>query len=312
MDRRELLKGAMTGALTLWAIPLARGAQQPQQAAAANGVRRLNDKLFVVDGGGTNVVALSGGDGLFLVDSGVPGNGDKLAAALKGVPGGNGRVTTVFNTHYHLDQTGNNEMFSAAGAKIMAQDRTRQWMANDFWIPEENRYQKARPKAALPTQTFFNNESMKVGTEQVDCGYLVTAHTGGDAYVYFKDSNVLVVGDVVSPVKDPELDWITGAWIGGRVSAMDLLLKLSNEKTMIVPGTGPVMTQAQLKEERELMEIVRQRLFKQVRQGDGPKDMLEGGVLKGLNRTWKDPYKFLYAAAKGLWGNHNKLDPDVV
>ena len=86
MDRRELLKGAMTGALTLWAIPLARGAQQPQQAAAANGVRRLNDKLFVVDGGGTNVVALSGGDGLFLVDSGVPGNGDKLAADLEYVP----------------------------------------------------------------------------------------------------------------------------------------------------------------------------------------------------------------------------------
>src|SRR5687768_6779872 len=156
----------------------------------------------------------------------------------------------------------------------MAQDRKRQWMPNDFWIPEENRYQKARPKTALPTQTFFNNESMKVGTEQVDCGYLVTAHTGGDAYVYFKDSNVLVVGDVVSPVKDPELDWITGAWIGGRVSAMDLLLKISNERTQFIPGTGPVMTQAEFKAEREMMEIVRQRLFKQTRAGDGPKDML--------------------------------------
>ena len=312
MDRRELLKGAMTGVLTLWASPLARGAQQPQQAAAG-GARRVTDKLFVLDAGGTNVVAFSSGDGLLLVDSGVPGYGDKLVAALKGIPGAaNSRVTTLINTHYHLDHTGNNETFSAAGAKIIAQDRTRQQMANDYWVPEENRYEKARPKAAWPTQLFFNNESMKVGGEQIDLGYLVTAHTGGDAYVYFKDSNVLAVGDVASPVKDPELDWVTGAWIGGRVSAMDLLLKLSNEKTMIVPGTGPVMTQAEFKEERELMEIVRQRLFKQVRAGDGPKDMLEGGVLKGLSRTWKDPYKFLYAAAKGLWGNHNKLDPDVV
>jgi hypothetical protein len=40
--------------------------------------------------------------------------------------------------------------------------------------------------------------------------------------------------------------------------------------------------------------------------------MVDGGVLKGLARTWKDPYTFLYAAARGLWGNHNKLDPDVV
>ena len=95
--------------------------------------------------------------------------------------------------------------------------------------------------------------------------------------MHFKDSNVLVVGDVASPVKDPELDWITGGWIGGRVDAMDLLLKISNDQTKFVPGTGPVMTRAEFKAEREVMEVVRQRLFKQVVAGDGPQDMLEGG-----------------------------------
>jgi glyoxylase-like metal-dependent hydrolase (beta-lactamase superfamily II) len=164
---------------------------------------------------------------------------------------------------------------------------------------------------------FFNTGSQKIGTEkggteQIDYGYLVVAHTAGDIYVYFKDSNVLAVGDVASPVNDPELDWITGAWIGGRVSAMTALLKIGNDQTRVVPGAGPVMTWAEFKAERELMEVVRQRLFKQIRQGDGPQDMVDGGVLKGLDRTWKDPYKFLYAAARGLWGNHNKLDPDVV
>jgi glyoxylase-like metal-dependent hydrolase (beta-lactamase superfamily II) len=185
-------------------------------------------------------------------------------------------------------------------------------MATEYWIPEELRYEKPRPKGAWPTQTFFNKDSMKAGSEQIDYGYLLDAHTGGDAYVYFKDSNVLAVGDVASPVKDPELDWITGAWIGARVTAMDLLLEISNERTQFVPGTGPVMTRAEFKAEREMMEIVRQRLFKQTRAGDGPKDMLEAGVLNGLTRTWEDPYKFLYSAAKGTWGNNNKLDPDVV
>jgi len=267
-----------------------------------------------VDGGSTNVVAFSTGDGLLLVDSGVPKYGDKLIAALNGVPGvaGDSKVHTLFNTHYHLDQTGNNELFAASGAKIIAHDRTRQWMSTDYWLPDQDRYEKARPKAAWPAQTFFNTGSVKAGEEQVDYGYLVTAHTGGDIYVYFKDSNVLAVGDVASPVKDPELDWITGGWIGGRVDAMDLLLKISNEQTKIVPGSGPIMTRAEFKAERELMEEVRQRLFKQVREGEGPQEMLEGGVLKGLARTWKDPYKFLYAACKGLWGNHNKLDPNVV
>ena len=87
------------------------------------------------------------------------------------------------------------------------------------------------------------------------------------------------------------------------------LLKLGNEQTKIVPAYGPVMTRAEFKAERDMMEEVRARLFKQVREGDSPKDMLEAGVLNGLARTWKDPYKFLYDAAKGLWAHHNKWTP---
>ena len=307
MDRRQVLKGAATGMLTLWAAPLLRA----QQAAGTAGVRKLTDKLVVVDAGGTNVVAFSTGDGLVLVDSGVPKNGDKLISSLKEVSA-NSKVQTLFNTHYHLDHTGNNEQFAATGTKIIAHSNTRQWMSTDYWVPAEERYEKARPKAAWPTEVFFNMESMRAGAETIEYGYMVTAHTSGDMYVHFKTSNVLAVGDIASPVKDPELDWPTGGWIGGRVDAMDLLLKLGNEQTKFVPGTGPVMTFAEFKAERELMEVVRQRLFKQVLAGDGPQDMLEAGVLKGLARTWKDPYKFIYSACKGMWGNNNKLDQSVV
>jgi cyclase len=288
MDRRTLLKGAIAGTLTLWAAPFSRAAQ------------KLTETLTVLDAGGTNVVAFSGVDGLVLVDTG----------ARPFTP--NGKVQTVFNTHYHLDHTTNNETFAGAGAKILAHDRTRQFMSNDRWIPDQDRYEKARPKAAWPTEVFFDTGTMKVGTEQIDYGYLLMAHTSGDIYVHFKNSNVLVVGDVGSPVNDPELDWLTGAWIGGRVDAMDLLLKISNDQTKIVPGSGPVMTRSEFKAERDMMEEVRVRLFKEVREGDGPQDMLDAGVLKGLARTWKDPYKFLYAAAKGLWAHHNKIDANVV
>lgn len=292
--------------LTLWAAPLVHAGQRTDA-----GVRKLTDTLAVLDGGGSNIVALSSADGIVLVDTGAPNNGDRVMVALKGL-GGNPRVHTVFNTHYHLAQTGNNEAFAAAGANIVAHDRTRQWMSVDHWLPDQNRYAKARPRSAWPAEVFFNTGSRTIGGARIDYGYLLMAHTASDIYVYFRDANVLAVGDVASPLNDPELDWITGAWIGGRVDAMDALLKVGNDQTRVVPGTGPVMTWAELKAERDLMEVVRQRLFKQIRQGDGPQDMVDGGVLKGLARTWTDPYKFLYAAAKGLWGNHNKLDPDVV
>ena len=286
MDRREFLKGTL---LTAWAS---------RRVAA----QRLTDKFAIVDGGGSNVLTFSTDDGLVLVDSGAPKSG-----VLK-----DAKVRTLFNTHYHIDQTGNNEVFAAAGAKIIAHERTREWMSTDYWVPAENRYEKARPKAAWPTETFKTTGSLRAGGEQIDYGYLLLAHTSGDIYVFFKNSNILAVGDVASPQRDPALDWFTGAWIGGRVDAMDTILKLANDQTKIVPANGPVMTRAEFKAERDVMEEVRARLFKQVREGDGPKDMLEEGVLKGLARTWKDPNKFLYDAAKGLWAHHDKLDPNVV
>ncbi len=304
LDRREVLKGAMAGVFTLWASPRMLKGQQ-------TGAGRLPDKFAIFDGGGANVLVFSTGEGLMLVDSGAPKSGDELTANLEDFGGGK-KVQTLFNTHYHLDQTGNNERFAAAGAKIIAHERTRDWMSSDYWVPAEERYEKARPRAARPTGTFLTTGSMKAGDEQIDYGYLILAHTSGDIYVHFKNANVIAVGDVASPLRDPALDWFTGAWMGGRVDSMDTVLKLANEQTRIVPAYGPVMTQAEFKAERDMMEQVRDRLFKQVREGDGPKDMLEGGVLKGLARTWKDPYKFLYDACKGLWAHEDKLGPNVV
>ena len=301
VNRRQFFQ---SGALALWAVPRIVKGQQ-------TGTGRLPDKFAIFDGGGANVLVFSTGEGLLLVDSGAPKSGDRLMTNLENFGGGK-KVQTLFNTHYHADQTGNNELFAAAGAKIIAHERTRQWMSSDYWVEAEERYEKARPKAARPTETFLTTGSMKSGAEQIDYGYLTLAHTSGDIYVFFKTSNVLAVGDVASPLRDPALDYYTGAWIGGRVDAMDILLALANDQTRIVPAYGPVMTKAEFKAERDLMEEVRARLFKQVREGDGPKDMLEGGVMKGLARTWKDPYKFLYDAAKGCWAHHDKMDPNVV
>ena len=196
--------------------------------------------------------------------------------------------------------------------RIIAHENTRLWLTTDVNSKWQNRVFEPLPKEAWPNKTFYTKETLSFGGEEIEYGHLPQAHTDGDIYVYFRDANVLAVGDVASPVADPELDWMTGAWIGGRVSAMDRLLSIGNAQTRVVPGSGPVMTWAEFKAERDLMEVVRQRLFKQIRQGDGPQDMVDGGVLHDLPRTWKDPYKFLYAAARGLWGNHNKLDPDVV
>jgi cyclase len=281
----------------------------PRRGAAQVTTTALSDRLSLITSGGTNVLALSTSDGLVLLDSGAPDRSDALIAALGSVSGG---VHTVFNTHYHTENTGANEVLRQRGAAILAHENTRLWMATPVWNPAEDRYRSPRPVAAQPTQTFRTEGSMTVGGERLDYGYLIEAHTSGDIYVRFGGSNVLAVGDVVSPTRDPELDYFTGAWIGGRVDAMDRLLALCDERTRVVPGFGSVMTKAELKAERDVMKTVYDRTVDQVREGDDATDMLKAGVLNGLARTWKDPQRFLYDVQKGLWAHHNKLSPNVV
>jgi cyclase len=302
VNRRDVIKGAAAGALTLWA---------PRLLRAQQGIAKVSERIAVIDAGGANVTAFWAADSVVLVDSGAPGSADEVSAALKTLSP-TAKVQTLFNTHHHLDQTANNEAFAAQGARIIAQKHTRQWMSQDYWLPGEQRYEKARPKAAWPTEIFVAKGAMNAGGEEIDYGYLMMAHASGDLYVHFKGSNVIAVGDVASPVRDPELDWFTGAWVGGRVDSMDLLLAISNDQTRFIPAYGPVMTKAELKAERDMMEEVRKRIFDRVRAGEGPEDMLKGGALEGLPRKWKDPMKFLYAAAKGGWAYHDKLGQNVV
>lgn len=303
LNRRQLL--------TRLAGVVIAGTATPRRGAAQAATTALGDRLSLITSAGTNVLALSTPDGLVLVDSGAPDRSDALIAGLKSLSGGAG-VRTVFNTHYHPENTGANEVLRQGGATIVAHENTRLWMATPVWNPAEDRYRPPRPVAAQPTRTFRTEESMTVGGERVDYGYLIEAHTSGDIYIQFRGANVLAVGDVASPARDPELDYFTGAWIGGRVDAMDRLLDLCDDGTRVVPGFGPVMTKAQLKAQRDMMKAVYDRTVDQVREGDDATDMLKAGVLNGLARTWKDPQRFLYDVQKGLWAHHNKLSPNVV
>lgn len=274
---------------------------------------RLTDRLSLIAAGGTNVLAYASPEGLVLVDSGDPAQTASVMAAVRRVwTPASPQSVTLFNTHWHLEHTGGNEAIRQAGATIVAHENTRLWMATPVWNPAEDRYRQPRPAAARPDKTFYDTGSMTTANERIEYGYLIAAHTSGDIYVRFRDANVLAVGDVASPARDPELDWFTGAWIGGRVDAMARLLTMCDDRTRIVPGYGPVMTKAQLQAEHDVMKTIYDRVFDLVRKGDESTDMLKAGVLNGLPRTWKDPQRFLYDVQKGLWAHHNKLSPDVV
>jgi cyclase len=301
IDRRFILKAGLGGAATLLAAPLlrAQGAKLPTQALAG--------KATLLTGAPGNLVALNSGDGFVLVDSGAA----DMAAAVKATLDG-GAVRTLFNTHYHADQSGGNALFGGDGATIHAHVITKQWLSSDYYLPTEDKWVAALPAAARPSEIFRDRSEMTVGGESIEYGYLLEAHTRGDIYVYFRDSNVLAAGDVASPERDPVHDWFAGGWLGGRVDAMDDLLELANDATLIVPSYGPVMTKAQLQAERDIMAHIYERTTLLTTQGNDAQDMLDAGVLNEVERKFQDPYKFLYDIAKSNWAHYTNFGGNIV
>jgi cyclase len=315
-DRRSFLQGSLSGLAGLASVPLLgaglEGCQQlPTRTAAERTAAlpsaKLTDRISIVSGAPGNVVALSSSDGILLVDSGSAALARGVQASLAGAS-----VRTLINTHYHAEQTGGNALFGAAGAAIHSHAITREWLATDYYVPAEDRWVKALPPVAWPTVTFREKTEMKAGVERIECGYLLEAHTRGDIYVFFRDSNVLAVGCVASPLRDPALDWYAGGWIGGRVDAMGDLLKLANDETRIVPAYGPVMTHAELQAERDMMQYFYDRTTQLTDHGRSAQDMLDEGVMNGVSRKFKDPYRFLYDVSKGLWAHYTNFGGNIV
>jgi len=309
-NRRDVLRAGLVLAAAA-ALPAAAFAKSSKGAAKAVATA-LGDRLLLVSGLGGNVVALRGEEGVLLVDTGAPGATSKLQSELKKFAGG-AKVSTVINTHWHTEQTGGNDVFGKSGAKIIAHAKAAQRMAVDQYVPWEDRYIKARRKEAVPTEVFYlGRKELTFGGEHIEYGYLQQPHTDGDLYVYFREANVLLVGDAVSPQLDPVICWYEGGWVGGRVDSQAKLLQIGNEQTRIIAATGGVISRTEIKTEQAALEKVFDRISDAMRKGFTTEDMQNAKLLDGLTRTWVDPDKFIYDAHKSMWAHYNKLSHTIV
>jgi glyoxylase-like metal-dependent hydrolase (beta-lactamase superfamily II) len=307
MNRRAIMKGALGGIVGLTLPPLGRLAFSQEGPA----VVPVSEGFVMVTGAGGNVLVRTASAGQVLVDGGAAEFTDAILGRLRELPGA-GHMTTIFNTHWHREQVGGNLAFGRSEAKIIAHEKTRARLATDYYLHDEDRYEKALPAAAHPSVTFFSGDQALAGDERIEYGHLLEAHTDGDIYVFFRDANVLAAGDAISPLKDPVLDWFGGGWLGGRVDAQEKLLKLTNAETRIVPSYGPVVGRAELQAEFDMSRVLFDRMLDLLRKGMSAQDMLDAGLMQGLNRTLRDPFRFTYDAHKGYWAHHNSLGPDVL
>jgi glyoxylase-like metal-dependent hydrolase (beta-lactamase superfamily II) len=301
-DRRSFIRTLVGGAAALSLSGRVSGRESSSPVTAT----RLSEDLALITGAGANVVVVSAPDGLLMVNGGLPARSAELTKVIAN-EFGTARIQALFNTDWHLENTGLNETLGNTGAKIIAHENTKLWLGTDIFVEWENRTYKPRPPNALPNQTFYTSAKMTFGKEDVQYGYLGQAHTDGDIYVFFPRPNVLVTGDVFSAGRYPIADYCTNGWLGGLITATKTLTGLADAKTRVVPSTGPVQTRADLESQFEMCSTMKNRLVEMMKQGKGADEIIAAAPTAEFDKKWGDPKVFLSVAYRGLWSHVREL-----
>ena len=281
LSRRGFLASAGMFGASAWLAPnrllaaqLAPAVNRPAQmgiveeirtAAATEpiAVQQLPGNLVVLMGNGGNVVALSGDDGVLLIDAGIVGS--KVAAAVASVT--RAPIRHLVNTHWHFDHTDANDWHHANGAAIMAQEKTRARMSTATRVRDWNFTFPPSPAGALPETVFADARDLRINGSLIQLKHYAPAHTDSDISAHFTDADVLHVGDTWWNGIYPFIDNSTGGSIDGMIGATEQNLTKAGGKTIIVPGHGPVGDRASLARWSDMLVTVRDRVAELKKKG---------------------------------------------
>jgi len=211
-----------------------RGPQGPNVAE----IEKVNDRLYMITGGGGNTAAFITDRGVVLVDTKLANWGQAILDKVKSVT--NKPITTIINTHTHGDHNGSNEFFGAS-VEFVAQENTKTNM-------EKMDAFKGDKSVFIPKKTFKDKLTLGKGADQIDLYYFGRAHTNGDAWVVFPALRAMHSGDAFAGKTTPIIDANNG---GSAVDYGKTITKAaSSVKNVdtIITGHSPRMTMADLKE----------------------------------------------------------------
>lgn len=243
--------------MRLWALtPALVALASPATGQESVRIESVGPGVAVIFGDGGNIGLSHGPDGNVLIDDQFAPLTERIKTAIRTVD--RGPVRFVINTHWHSDHTGGNENFGKRGAVIVAHENVRSRMSTEQFVAAFNERVPPSPRAALPVVTFTRSVALHVNGDTLRVIHVAHAHTDGDSIVRWDRANVLHMGDAFfNRLSFPFIDLSSGGSIDGLIAAVDRGLQLTDERTRILPGHGPVATQAELRAHRDMLVDVR-------------------------------------------------------
>jgi glyoxylase-like metal-dependent hydrolase (beta-lactamase superfamily II) len=281
------------------------GYQTPWEKIQILVTSKMSPNLFVLhgsegldpahpDASGGRAMVLFGSDGILMVDTQNRQVEEKTLATIRSFS--NAPIKILVNTHVHSDHTGANAFFAKQGAVIFSQENLRNELARPPSrgnAPNPARGAGQTDTPGIPVVTYKYNPAMPgepavtfhMNGETVDFIPMMPSHTAGDTVVRFRNANVIYIEDFYRNFGYPFADQANGGSIKGMLDAIDLLEKLADAKTTLIPGHGTLIKKNDLLPYRAMLVDIMAKVKTLRDQGKSLKEVLAANLTAPYDKT---------------------------
>jgi len=234
-------------------------------------ILHVQKNVYMLSGGGANVTAQIGDEGILLVDTGSPNQGEKIVAAAQHLTKRPFRY--IVDTSADADHAGGNAgAMKAGGGKFGAMNVPGRLINEGILEMSTQNAMDRLVKGgvagdAVPESTFNTaHKSFYSNGEAVELLAEPAAHSDSDAIVFFRGSDVISTGEVFRTDSYPVIDVAEGGTVAGELAALNRILDITvperNEMggTRVVPAYGRICNQSDVLEYRDMLTIIRDRI----------------------------------------------------
>lgn len=280
------------GAVVVLALALALGACRKEPSCNHRKIRwwqinsvatKVNDHIYMLRTQGSglivgNITVLTGPDGVLLVDTGFKTTASQVLTAIRRITRQPLRYAII--THWHGDHACGASKLHDAGAAIIAQEKARARMIQGSdWTPPP-------PRGGVPQITYDDTMRLHLDGEDIELIHPPDAHTAGDTMVLFKTSNVIATGDIFVNGAIPFIPTTAVSGVTSYIAAMERLLSVIDDKTLIIPGHGPISRRSDVEKSLAMLKDARQRVAALKAEGMDLDAIQKLGPLNDLDPTW--------------------------
>ncbi len=241
---------------------------------------QVSDNIWMLQGKGGNIAILTGKQGLLMVDDDYKVMSDALKKQIQHY-GGLDKLTYIINTHWHGDHTEGN-LSLGNHALIVAHDNVRTRLLTTREIKLFKMVSQPYPPKALPNMTYTKSMKLYMNGEEVQIVHYPMGHTDGDSVIFFKQANVVHMGDHHFSGFFPFVDIEHGGNVLNMAKNVKTVLALINDQTKVIPGHGPLSTKTDLKDFYDMLLGTSAEVQKMIDSGMSLKQIQE----KGLSKRW--------------------------